>query len=81
MLMQFKDVPFAVEQTAEIAGRCFYPNLERDVLLPNFPIPRPFTTQNEYLEHLVFTGAKNGMARLIHNWKPACNLSYRLLRK
>lgn len=58
MLMQFKDVPFAVEQTAEIAGRCFYPNLERDVLLPNFPIPQPFTTQNEYLEHLVFTGAK-----------------------
>ncbi|HRG67373.1 MAG: DNA polymerase III subunit alpha [Saprospiraceae bacterium] len=58
MLKNFSDVPFAVEQTAEIAERCFYPNLERDVLLPNFPLPPAFSTQNEYLEHLVFSGAK-----------------------
>ncbi len=64
MQQQFKDVPLAVEQTVEIAERCFYPNLERDVLLPNFPLPQPFTTQNEYLEHLVYTGAKKRYGHL-----------------
>ncbi len=54
----FPDLPFAIEQTSEIAERCFTPNLERDVLLPNFPIPAAFENQNQYLEHLVYEGAK-----------------------
>lgn len=58
MQKQFGDLPHAIEQTFEIAERCFIPNLERDVLLPNFPIPPNFKDQNEYLEHLVFEGAK-----------------------
>ncbi len=55
----FPDLPFAIEQTSEIAERCFTPNLERDVLLPNFPIPPTFENQNQYLEHLVYEGAKS----------------------
>lgn len=58
MQKHFSDIPHAVEQTVEIAERCYTPNLERDVLLPNFPIPAEFHNQNQYLEHLVFEGAK-----------------------
>lgn len=58
MQKHFSDIPQAVEQTVEISERCYTPNLERDVLLPNFPIPAEFTNQNQYLEHLVFEGAR-----------------------
>ncbi|HEX5625816.1 MAG TPA: DNA polymerase III subunit alpha [Saprospiraceae bacterium] len=58
MKQLFADIPFAVEQTSEIAERCYTPSLERDVLLPNFPIPEGFSSQNEYLEHLVYEGAR-----------------------
>jgi DNA polymerase III subunit alpha len=58
MQSHFADIPFAVEQTVEIAERCFTPNLERDVLLPNFPIPSNFKSQDDYLQHLVYEGAK-----------------------
>lgn len=58
MQKHFADLPFAFEQTVEIAEKCFTPNLERDVLLPNFPIPPDFKNQNAYLEYLVFEGAK-----------------------
>lgn len=58
MLDTFSDVVYAVDQTQEIADKCFTPNLERDVLLPNFPLPPNFTSQNVYLEHLVYEGAR-----------------------
>ncbi|MEO6189639.1 MAG: DNA polymerase III subunit alpha, partial [Saprospiraceae bacterium] len=53
----FHDVPFAVEQTEEIAEKCFIPNLERDILLPSFPIPHEFKNESDYLRHLVYEGA------------------------
>jgi DNA polymerase-3 subunit alpha len=55
---RFKDVPQALDFTNEIAENCFTPNLRRDVLLPNFPIPEGFTDSDEYLRHLAFEGAK-----------------------
>ncbi len=58
MQNHFADIPFAVEQTVEIAERCYTPSLERDVLLPNFPIPDHFKNQDDYLHHLVYEGAK-----------------------
>ncbi|MBK8956700.1 MAG: DNA polymerase III subunit alpha [Saprospiraceae bacterium] len=59
MLNTFSDLPEAVDRTQEVADKCFTPNLERNVLLPNFPVPENFPTQNAYLEHLVYEGALN----------------------
>jgi DNA polymerase-3 subunit alpha len=64
MQKHFSDIPFAVEQTVEIADRCFTPSLERDVLLPNFPIPANFKDQNAYLEFLVYEGARKRYGNL-----------------
>jgi len=54
----FIDVPHAVDYTNEIADKCFQPDLKRDVLLPNFPIPKGFLDADDYLRHLSFQGAR-----------------------
>ncbi|MFN8323278.1 MAG: DNA polymerase III subunit alpha [Chitinophagales bacterium] len=60
----FKDVPQAVENTLDIYHKVEHLKLKRDILLPNFPIPKEFQVhaddvlnQWEYLKHLTFEGA------------------------
>jgi DNA polymerase III subunit alpha len=58
----FGDVKQAVENTMEIAGKVQEFDLARDVLLPAFPLPVGFDSQELFLRHLTFEGAKKGMA-------------------
>lgn len=61
----FKDVPHAVENTMDVFHKVEHLNLKKDILLPNFPIPKEFQihaddvlNQWEYLKHLTFEGAR-----------------------
>jgi DNA polymerase III subunit alpha len=54
----FADIPESLDNTAEIVDKINTPELKRDILLPNFPIPAPFKNADEYLTHLTFAGAK-----------------------
>ncbi len=54
----FKDVPFALENTLEIVDKCEHLRLKQDILLPNFVIPQQFASQDDYLRHLAFEGAR-----------------------
>ena len=54
----FKDVPQALDTTMEIFDKIEPLTLARDVLLPAFPIPKEFKTQDEFLRHLTMVGAK-----------------------
>ncbi len=54
----FKDVPDSIENTMDIWDKVDNLNLTRDVLLPAFPLPDNFKTQEEYLKHLTYKGAK-----------------------
>jgi DNA polymerase III subunit alpha len=54
----FGDVPQAIENTMEIASKVSALKLSRDVLLPNFPLPREYATQDAYLRHLTYEGAR-----------------------
>lgn len=54
----FGDVPEALDNTIEIADKVDLIQLERDILLPAFPMPEQFKTQMDYLRHLSFEGAK-----------------------
>ncbi len=54
----FKDVPFALDNTMDIVGKVESLNLKRDILLPNFALPQGFTTEDQYLRHLTYEGAK-----------------------
>ena len=60
----FHDLPEAIDNTNEIVGKIDLLDLKRDILLPNFPIPKEFQVhedsnlnQWEYLKHLTFEGA------------------------
>lgn len=54
----FQDVPEAVANTMEIFDKIEHLTLARDILLPAFPIPEGFKTQDDFLRHLTFVGAK-----------------------
>ncbi len=54
----FGDVKEAVENTMEIASKVENLKLSRDILLPAFPLPAGFDSQELYLRHLTFEGAK-----------------------
>jgi DNA polymerase III subunit alpha len=54
----FKDLEEAIDNTNEIVDKVELLDLKRDILLPHFPVPSNFATQDEYLEHLTWEGAK-----------------------
>ncbi len=58
MSVLFQDVPVALDTTMEIFDKIETLSLARDVLLPAFPIPSNFKSQDDYLRHLTFEGAK-----------------------
>ncbi len=54
----FEDLPEAIDNTNEIVGKIDLLDLKREILLPFFEVPPNFKSQDEYLEHLTWTGAK-----------------------
>jgi len=54
----FSDIPEAIDNTMEIVSKVETLELARDVVLPAFPLPTEFNTQDLYLKHLTFEGAK-----------------------
>ncbi len=58
MSQLFSDIPESIDNTMEIFDKIEPLQLERDVLLPAFPIPQGFNSQDEFLRHLTFEGAK-----------------------
>lgn len=54
----FKDLPQAIDNTNEIVDKVELLNLKRDILLPHFTVPANFKSQDEYLAHLTWSGAK-----------------------
>lgn len=54
----FQDVPQSLDNTMEIVDKCEHLKLKKDILLPNFVVPQTFQTQDDYLRHLTFEGAK-----------------------
>lgn len=56
----FFDLPEVLDTTIELADKITPPDLMRNVLLPNFPVPPEFKdNQAAYLRHLVYEGAKS----------------------
>ncbi|MBN1886272.1 MAG: DNA polymerase III subunit alpha [Candidatus Krumholzibacteriota bacterium] len=53
MAALFPDHPEALAATLEIADKCDFSFGDSPLLLPDFPIPEPFGSSDDYLEHLV----------------------------
>ncbi len=60
----FRDLPEAIETISEILNKIESYSLERSVLLPKFDIPEGFNTEDEYLRHITFEGAKKKYGEL-----------------
>ena len=58
MAKLFHDLPQALDNTNEIVDKINTPQLKRDILLPNFPLPAEFANSDDYLRHLTFEGAR-----------------------
>ena len=54
----FDDLEEALDNTNEVVDKIDVLDLKRDILLPHFTVPKEFNSQDEYLEHLTWTGAK-----------------------
>jgi DNA polymerase-3 subunit alpha len=54
----FKDVPEALNNTVEIAGKVAYYSIDSKPLMPDFPIPAEYADADEYLRYLTCEGAK-----------------------
>ena len=58
MAKVFEDIPEAIDNTNEIVDKVDLLDLKREILLPFFEVPSNFKSQDEYLEHLTWSGAK-----------------------
>ena len=58
MTEAFHDLQEAIDNTNEIVDKVEILDLKKDILLPHFPVPKNFSTQDDYLEHLTREGAK-----------------------
>jgi DNA polymerase-3 subunit alpha len=54
----FSDLPEAIDNTNEIVDKVELISVTNDLLLPNFPVPPQFASQEDYLEFLTYEGAK-----------------------
>ena len=54
----FSDLPESIDNTMEVYDKIDTIKLARDILLPAFPMPKAFKTQDDYLRHLTYEGAK-----------------------
>lgn len=58
MRQLFQDFPEAVENTAEVVAKIENYKLESDPIMPDFALPEGFDSEDKYLEHITFEGAK-----------------------
>lgn len=64
MKQLFRDMPEAIDTISEIIGKTEKYELKRSVLLPKFDIPKEFSSEDEYLKHLTYHGAKRRYVEL-----------------
>ena len=60
----FHDQLAALDNTIQIVDKIEPLELKRDVLMPNYVVPNGFNTQDDYLRHLCFEGAKQRYGEL-----------------
>ncbi|RYF91584.1 MAG: DNA polymerase III subunit alpha [Chitinophagaceae bacterium] len=58
MTKVFEDLPEAIDNTNEVVSKIDLLDLKREIMLPFFEVPANFKSQDEYLEHLTWEGAR-----------------------
>ena len=58
MTKVFEDLPQAIDNTNEIVDKIDVLDLKKEILLPFFEVPANYKSQDDYLEYLTWSGAK-----------------------
>lgn len=77
----FADLPQAIDYTNEIFDKIEPLKLKRDILMPNFPLPKDFQTQFDFLKHLTFEGAKQKYGSLTAEIEQRLNYELEIMQK
>ncbi len=77
----FSDMPSAIENIKELIDKVETYKLERDVLLPKFDIPSEFNTEDDYLRHITYEGAKKRYAELTDDIKERLDFELETIKK
>lgn len=78
----FADVPFALDNTMEVADKCdFKMNLAGDMLLPQFKVPEGFLDMDDYLRFLTYEGARKRYGEISLELEERIELELRVMAK
>lgn len=77
----FADQPEALANTMEIYDKIDTLTLARDVLLPNYPMPKEFKDQDAYLRHLTYLGAQKRYKDITPEIKERLDFELEVIRK
>jgi len=80
MRKEFADLPEAIENIQEIVDKIEAYELKRDILLPAYDLPEGFDTQDDYLKHLTYEGAKERYPELNDEVKDRLDLELRIIK-
>lgn len=77
----FSDIPEAIETISEILDKTESYSLERNVLLPRFDIPENFESEDAYLRHLTYEGAKKKYGEITDTIRERLDFELETIRK
>jgi len=77
----FHDLPQAIETISEIIDKIESYELKRNVLLPKFDIPKEFATEDDYLKHLTYEGAKKRYPEITPEIKERIDFELETIKK
>jgi DNA polymerase-3 subunit alpha len=77
----FRDMPEAIDTITEIVDKVESYKLERKVALPKFAIPKDFKTEDDYLRHLTYEGAKKRYPSLTPEVKDRIDFELETIKK
>src|SRR5690606_14464030 len=77
----FRDLPESIETISEILDKVEPYTLERSVLLPKFEIPESFGSEDEYLRHLTYEGAKKKYGEITEPIRERIDFELETIRK
>jgi DNA polymerase III subunit alpha len=76
----FKDIPEAITNTADIVEKVSKFSIEREILLPVFPLPEGFTNEDDFLHHLTWEGAKKFYVDITDEVKERLDLELKVIK-
>ena len=77
----FHDLPESIETISEILEKIETYELKRNVLLPKFTIPSDFASEDDYLKHLTYEGAKRRYPQVTAEIKERIDFELETIRK